>query len=268
MALRLSKIEPFGLMIEPEMAGAELRDLEIEHLRGLFRKEQLLLLRGFGPLKSAEDFARYCASWGEISKWPFGEVLVLKEQKNPEDHIFDNNYVPMHWDGMYRCVEAPLAGQGGRTTFSHTGRVLEKAVPKTRELWEKVIGRYERKMEFYDSITESRVVTTHPFRDFPVIRYNEPPKSELAKFLNPPVLKFSGASELKLQEFHQSLQAAIYAPHAFYAHEWQAGDLVVADNFTLLHGREGFQTKAPRHLERVHVLSDPPLNNPGLISHA
>ena len=66
---------------------------------------------------------------------------------------------------------------------------------------------------------------------------------------------------------HQTLRESLYAPENFYAHEWQEGDVVVADNFSLLHGREAFETKAPRHLRRVHVLSNPPLDNPRLVSY-
>ncbi|MEM6730499.1 MAG: TauD/TfdA family dioxygenase, partial [Myxococcota bacterium] len=56
----------------------------------------------------------------------------------------------------------------------------------------------------------------------------------------------------------------LHAPESFYAHQWQTGDVVIADNFTLLHGREAFTSRAPRHLQRVHVLSETPFDNPGL----
>jgi alpha-ketoglutarate-dependent taurine dioxygenase len=234
-------------------------------------------LRGFRTFTGAEDFSEYCERWGEISVWPFGKVLELVERNNPEDHIFDNNYVPLHWDGMYRpqvpefqlfhCVRAPRSDQGGRTTFSNTVLALENASPHQRKLWEKATGHYQRKMEFYDSKTVSPVVDSHPLRGFSVIRYNEPPKEGYKPFVNPPILEFSGLNEQELVEFHNSLRDALYGPANFYAHEWQEGDLVVADNFSLLHGREGFETKAPRHLRRVHVLSNPPLNNPCLVSY-
>ena len=35
------------------------------------------------------------------------------------------------------------------------------------------------------------------------------------------------------------------------------GDVVVADNFSLLHGREGFTARSARHLQRVHIQSNP-----------
>lgn len=277
LEIKKTRIEPFGLLLEPHGSNGDIRDLDVDLLRELLWRERLIVLRGFRTFTGAEDFSEYCERWGEISVWPFGKVLELVERNNPEDHIFDNNYVPLHWDGMYRpqvpefqlfhCVRAPRAGQGGRTTFSNTVLALENASPQQRKLWDRVTGNYQRKMEFYDSKTVSPIIDSHPLRGFSVIRYNEPPREGFGNFVNPPTLEFSGLSPEEQVEFHRSLREALYAPASFYAHEWQEGDLVVADNFSLLHGREAFETKAPRHLRRVHVLSNPPLNNPRLVSH-
>jgi L-tyrosine isonitrile desaturase/decarboxylase len=277
MKPKLTRINPFGLLLEPSRPESDIHDLDVAMLRELIWSEQLIVLRGFRTFSSPEDLSEYCAHWGEISAWPFGNVLELVERNNPEDHIFDNNYVPLHWDGMYRpqvpefqifhCVRAPRAGQGGRTTFSNTVLALDHAPAHMRALWNSVTGSYQRKMEFYDSKTISPIVDSHPLRGFPVIRYNEPPGKGYGQFVNPPILEFSGVGVDELGEFHRSLREALYSPDNFYAHEWQEGDLVVADNFSLLHGREAFETKAPRHLRRVHVLSNPPLDNPRLVSH-
>lgn len=277
MRPEITPMLPFGVMLQATSPDDDVRDLNVELLRGLVWKERLLLLRGFRTFSGAEDFSSYCERWGEISIWPFGKVLELMERNNPEDHIFDNNYVPLHWDGMYRpqvpefqlfhCVKSPNPGQGGRTTFSNTVSVLERAPEAIRKLWERTTGHYQRKMEFYDSRTISPVVDTHPLRGFPVIRYNEPPSAGFGHFVNPPILEFTGIDAAEQVELHHTLRAALYSPEHFYAHEWQEGDLVVADNFSLLHGREGFETKAPRHLRRVHVLSNPPLDNPRLVTY-
>jgi alpha-ketoglutarate-dependent taurine dioxygenase len=271
------RIKPFGLLLQAQDHQDDLHDLDVDMLRELLWRERLIVLRGFRNFTTAEDFAGYCERWGKISVWPFGKVLELVEHNNPEDHIFDNNYVPLHWDGMYRpqvpefqifhCVRAPHIGQGGRTTFSNTVLALEQASDGTRALWQKVTGHYRRKMEFYDSKAVSPIVDSHPLRGFSVIRYNEPPREGFGQFLNPPTLDFSGLDPEELEGFHRSLREALYSPTCFYAHEWQEGDLVIADNFSLLHGREAFETKAPRHLRRVHVLSDPPVDNPRLVFH-
>jgi alpha-ketoglutarate-dependent taurine dioxygenase len=261
---------PFGALIDG--GGADIRDVDTEQLRAAFHRDHLIVLRGFRTFGDANAFADWTERFGAISIWPFGKVLELVERNNPEDHIFDNNAVPLHWDGMYRpqvpeyqifhCVSAPGVANRGRTTFSNTVLALEHASAAERAAWERVTGIYARKMEFYDSKTVSPIITRHPTRGFPVIRYNEPPSSPV--FVNPPKQSFEGAEE----DFHTSLCRALYHPSAFYAHTWQTGDVVIADNHTLLHGREGFETRAPRHLRRVHVLGNPPLNNPALVSHA
>lgn len=275
MNYQVTQLKPFGVLVEA-ISAHPVKDLNVEVLRDLFREHHLVLLRGFQTFNSSEEFADYCHTWGEVSLWPFGKVLELIEQENPADHIFDHNYVPLHWDGMYRpqvpeyqifhCVKAPLSGQGGRTTFSNTQLAFENTSEEMKEICEKVTGIYQRKMEFYHSKTISPIVTKHPFRETQVIRYNEPPTS-VDGFINPPDLEFTGIEKAQLENFHRNLKEVLYAPHCFYAHEWQEGDVVIADNFTLLHGREKFVTKAPRHLQRVHVLSNPPLNNPGLESY-
>jgi L-tyrosine isonitrile desaturase/decarboxylase len=270
-------IQPFGLLLGPKTSGDNLTELNVEDLRKLVRREHLIVLRGFHTFQDAESFSNYCERWGEISIWPFGKVLELIEQDNPVDHIFDNSYVPLHWDGMYRpqvpefqifhCVKAPLTGQGGRTTFSNTVSALKNASAETKQLWNKVTGIYHRKMEFYNSKTVAPIIDKHPNEEFSVIRYNEPPTKD-KHFVNPPELKFIGASAEELESFHLNLKNALYDQSNFYAHEWETGDVVIADNFSLLHGREEFISKSPRHLQRVHVLSNPPVDNPGLESYA
>lgn len=274
----ITRIKPFGVLIEPKIKeSTDIKDVDIASLKKLFEKEQLLVLRGFDTFKNSEDFSGYCELWGEICIWPFGKVLDLIQQENPEDHIFDNSYIPLHWDGMYRpqvpeyqifnCVKAPLEDHGGRTTFSNTILVLESSSPETNELWNKVTGIYKRKMEFYNSKTVSPIITKHPHKDFSVIRYNEPPSENKGHFVNPPDLEFSSTDKESLDLFHQSLKKALYHPNHFYAHTWQTGDVVIADNFSLLHGREEFVSKSPRHIQRVQVLSNPPFPNPGLESY-
>lgn len=277
MSYKVTHLKPFGVLLEPANVTNRVQDLNIESLRDLFRNNQLVVLRGFDTFQNAEEFSDYCEFWGEISLWPFGKVLDLIEQEKPEDHIFDHNYVPLHWDGMYRpqvpqyqifhCAKAPLPEHGGATTFSNTILALKFAHSEVKEVWEKVTGSYQRKMEFYNSKTVSPIITKHPFEDFSVIRYNEPPSEDKGHFLNPPVLEFTGIDHEQLNTFHHGLKKALYSAECFYAHEWETGDIVIADNFSLLHGRQGFISKSPRHIQRVHVLSNPPFDNPGLESY-
>ncbi len=108
-------------------------ELPAQWLKGLARSHHLLLLRGFAAFADAESLTRYCHDFGEVSCCrPFGAVLELVEQEGAEDHIFANNYVPLHWDGMYletvpefqvfHCVDAPGDSDGGRAPSARPRR--------------------------------------------------------------------------------------------------------------------------------------------------
>lgn len=276
MNYQITHLRPFGVLVEPKSKNTSIKDLDVVSLRKLFCQEQLIVFRGFDTFNSSNDFSNYCETWGNVCIWPFGKVLELVQQESPEDHIFDHSYIPLHWDGMYRpqvpeyqifnCVTAPLPGQG-RTTFSNTVSALKHAAPELKELWSKVTGIYQRKMEFYNSRTVSPIITKHPYKDFSVIRYNEPPSKDKGNFVNPPELEFTGLDRKDLEIFHSSLRETLYNPNNFYAHKWQTGDVLIADNFSLLHGREEFVSKSSRHIQRVQVLSAQPFDNPSLESY-
>lgn len=275
--MKIKELQPFGLLVEPRQAGEHVSQLDVKKLRELLRREHIIVLRGFNAFKTANEFSDYCSRFGEVSVWPFGTVLELVEQANPADHIFDHSYVPMHWDGMYRtqvpefqifhCVNAPGTDQGGRTTFSHTPLAIERASKEVRNLWARTTATYKRKMEFYDSKTVAPIIDKHPVTGTPVIRYCEPPVEGDETFVNRSLFEFEGISEEEVSELHKSLREALYDPQNFYAHVWQTDDLVLTDNYTLLHGREAFTSGSARHLRRVHVLGAPPLDNPHLVSH-
>jgi alpha-ketoglutarate-dependent taurine dioxygenase len=270
----VTHIKPFGILIEAHTHNYSVDDLSIKRLRNYFDQEKLIVLRGFKTFSSSDGFANYCQRWGEIILWPFGKVLELTKQDNPQDHIFDNSYMPLHWDGMYRsevpeyqifhCVDSPNKEQGGRTVFSNTAIVLDKSPLDLVEALKKVTVRYTRKMEFYESTTISPIITKHPYKDMSIIRYNEPPSKNIPHFINPPTIEFLGVNENQREALQLKLQELLYSPGAFYAHTWHKHDIVIADNFTLLHGREAYTSDAARHLQRVHVNSAPAFKNPGL----
>jgi len=274
MKYTIKALEPFGVLIQALDKDYSVEDISIDLLKKYFDQDKLIILRGFKTFSTSTSFANYCERWGEISVWPFGKVLDLTKHQNPEDHIFDNNYVPLHWDGMYRpeipeyqifhCLNAPANDQGGQTVFSNTSIIIDKAPAELIDLWKKVNVRYTRQMEFYNSTTFSPLIIKHPYKDKLVIRYNEPPAKDIPDFINPPGIEFFGIDKNQLETMQLKLQESLHSPEAFYAHTWHNNDIVIADNFTLLHGRQAYAKKSGRHLQRVHVNSSPKFKNPGL----
>jgi alpha-ketoglutarate-dependent taurine dioxygenase len=121
-------------------------------------------------------------------------------------------------------------------------------------------------MEYYDSKTVAPLLSKHPRTGEPVIRYSEPPPEKEQQFLNPPDQEWVGIDPKAVKSFHQALRKLLYDPRQFYAHTWRDGDLLIADNFALHHGREAFTAEAPRHLQRIQVLGNIHFKNPGLVS--
>jgi alpha-ketoglutarate-dependent taurine dioxygenase len=267
-------VSPFGVMIRPAGAEAGMTEVPVPVARDLVRRYHLLIFRGFDALPAPEELARYAASWGQVLAWSFGAVLELVEHESPVDHVFDSTGVSFHWDGMFvdripefqifQCVKALDEGQGGRTIFCDTTRVLDDADAATQKLWESLTLTYRvTKESHYGGTAVSPLVVEHPARGFPTLRYLEP-VSENIGYVNRPGVKFHDVPDERVAEIEQTLRDALYEPRHCYAHKWQTGDVVVSDNCTLLHGREPYISRCGRHLRRVHVLSDPPLMNPAL----
>lgn len=266
--------EPFGLLVQATAANARLDRLPADFLLDRARRHRLLVLRGFTPFTEPDELIEFGATLNEVAVWDFGAVLDLVEQVDPADGVFGSNWLPFHWDGMFfdrvpefqvfHCVAAPGANQGGRTMFCDTSLALANATPAIRATWAETEVVYTiSQVAHYGGGARSPLVVPHPDRGYPTMRYHEPVPVNL-KYPNPITVRVADAPADKAAVIQRTVRDALYDPRNHYAHEWQTGDVVIADNYTLLHGREAFTTRASRHLRRVHVLGDPPLANPAL----
>ena len=82
-----------------------------------------------------------------------------------------------------------------------------------------------------------------------VLRFAEPVKD-----LNPVRLAIDGLPAVRHGEFLAEMHRRLNDSAVCYAHEWRPGDVVLADNHALLHGRRAYTQAAPRHLRRVNIL--------------
>ncbi|MER7000259.1 TauD/TfdA family dioxygenase [Streptomyces sp. NPDC000410] len=264
----LAASRPFGIRLTAAGAGTPLDAVPVPYLRDLVREHRIAVLRGFTPPAGASGLEGYARSWGSLLSWPFGNVFDVLAHEEPADHVFDTGFMPFHWDGMYRefipefqifhCVEAPDGAEGGRTLFCDTTRVLAAAGPDTVDRWRSVtLGYRNRKMSHYGGVVVSPLIEPHPVLGHPVLRYLEPvPEGE--HVINPPEVNVEGLDDPAAEAaLLAALSAVVRDPAHLLAHRWQSDDIVVADNYTLLHTREPYRRGVPRHLRRVHVLGDP-----------
>lgn len=271
----ISQLASFGTLVTPEDPTVDCLDLPVDQLRALAGHSRLVLMRGFANRFTGQALADYARRWGQIMSWPFGDVLDVVEKARSPEHIFDSLYVPLHWDGMYRttvpefqifyCVDAGPLNTGGETVFVDTIGLLNDTPAPLLEKWRAVDTTCSiPNVSHYGGCVRSALVVDHPVHHMPAIRYN-PPVDAIAGFRNPHTVAYHGLDEASMRQAVASLHRCLDGAAHRYEHAWQTGDVLIADNLALLHGRNAFTHGSSRHLQRVHVHADPVLVNSGLI---
>ncbi|HEX8686465.1 MAG TPA: TauD/TfdA family dioxygenase, partial [Pyrinomonadaceae bacterium] len=219
----------------------------------------VVVARGFAPLEG-EALPAFGRRFGEVLEWDFGEVNELRVRDGAGNYLYTNHEVPFHWDGafvgrvpryiIFQCDAAPPPGAGGETLFCDTRRLLERAARDVRESWARVSITYStEKVVHYGGTFTSPLLASHPVGGEPVLRYAEPVDD-----LNPVRLEIEGVADGEREAFLRDMRRRLREPEVCYAHAWRDGDILVADNHALLHGRRAFAESAPRHIRRVNVL--------------
>lgn len=255
-SLQKTSLKPFGLLLQ---GSGNLAALEVSHLRTLVEEHRLVVLRGFDSL-GKDVFIEYARTWGPLLEWNFGEVLELEVADEPKNYLFTTGDVPLHWDGafakqepnfqVFQCLKAPIPGSGGETVFCEATQAIEMATPEQRKRWEKISITYRTdKLAHYGGEITSKLVTTNPKTGTARLRFAEPPGPDTVD-LNPLSLHIEGGNASLIDE----MRNVLYSDENCYAHSWQDGDFLLADNFALLHGRRPFSAHSPRHIQRIHVL--------------
>jgi alpha-ketoglutarate-dependent taurine dioxygenase len=257
--LTTEQLSPFGLVINAETPGASLTDIEPSVLRNKLEEHRVVVLREFAPLV-ANAFPAYCQKFGEILEWEFGSVNQLRVKEDAQNYLYTNHAVPFHWDGafvsrvphyiFFHCDLAPTEGSGGETLFCDSTRVLSYASTECEEQWKQTVITYTtEKVVHYGGTFTSPMVAKHPLNDTLVLRYAEPVDD-----INPVELVIHNLSDEEQAKFISNMGHRLNDERVCYAHRWQTGDVVIADNFTLLHGRRAFEHGTVRDIRRVNVL--------------
>jgi alpha-ketoglutarate-dependent taurine dioxygenase len=250
---------PFGLEVSADRRDTPLGEVDAEQLRAWVAAHRLALLRGF-RVGDDEAMLAFCRQLGTILEWEFGAVNELQVRPDARNYLYTTAAVPMHWDGafvgrvphtiFFHCQAAPPAGSGGETTFCDAVAVLKRASPEERKQWQGVSVTYTtEKVVHYGGTFTAPLVGRHPVSGEEVLRYAEPVED-----LNPVRLEIHGLPAGHVTTFIEDMHRRLNDPELCYAHAWQTGDVVLADNHGLLHGRRAFTRAAARHLRRVNIL--------------
>jgi alpha-ketoglutarate-dependent taurine dioxygenase/4-hydroxybenzoate polyprenyltransferase len=257
MSTRL--LEPFGIEVSVP-AGSEWGAIDAEQVRAWVAAHRVVVIRGVRDMKKGE-LPLAARRLGPLQVWPFGSVNELIPDPQARNYLYTTREVPLHWDGafagrvprylFFHCVAADVwdGGGGGETLFVDTTRVLARADDATKDRWRALSFAYETEtIAHYGGRFRASVVASHPDSGEAVIRFAEPVAD-----LNPVTVRAEGLSPLASAARVTELRLALRDPSAVLAHAWRAGDLVIADNHALLHGRRAFPGGERRHIRRVNV---------------
>lgn len=263
---------PFGRELGPSEASRCLQG-DVAPLRALVRAHGAVILRDVARcIPDAASLAALGARWGQVMPWPFGPVLKVEERAVPRDLVFDHAHMPLHWDGSYReampefmmlyCHRA--ASRGGRTLLVDTRRVIRQADAATLDTWRAISVTYLKGGRVhYSGAAHSPLVVKHPVTGEDVLRF-EGPFPHAHPLVNPPERIWHGIAEQGITRTEADLATRLLDPNCCLAHRWSEGDLVIGDNFALLHGRESFEAGSARSLWRVQIHADPLVLNPAV----
>lgn len=259
MNLNTRRLDPFGLEITAAAPGLTLNSVSIPQLRSWVAEHRVTIFRGLES-PSDESMLDFCRQLGSILEWEFGAVNELQVRDSARNYLYTSREVPFHWDGaflgriphyiFFHCQIAPPVGSGGETTFCDTVQLLERIAPEERRRWEEVRITYQTdKVVHYGGSFESPMLASHPVTGETVLRFAEPVHD-----LNPVRLTIDGVPAEEQPAFLARIHEQLNDPAVCYAHAWRQGDIVLADNHALLHGRRAFSLPAARHLRRVNIL--------------
>ena len=255
----LQQVKPFGLIVKSPQQGADLRSISVPILQQWIDNHRVIILRGFAAL-AGEQLPKFCLQLGEILEWDFGAVNDLRVQPEARNYLYTNREVPFHWDGafagrvphyiFFHCDVAPAPDSGGETLFCDTSLLLAQAPLERRKLWERTTITYTtEKIVHYGGTFSSPIICSHPLTGDEVLRFAEPVAD-----LNPVQLYIKGIPDQAQAAFLKDMHERLNDDDVCYRHQWQAGDVVIADNYVLLHGRSGFKENTKRQIRRVNIL--------------
>lgn len=249
---------PFGVEVTAGTPGLTLDAVPVPQLRSWISEHRLAVLSGF-VAPPDEQMLSFCRQLGPILEWEFGAVNELQVREEARNYLYTSHEVPFHWDGafagrvphyiFFHCQVAPPPGCGGETTFCDTVRLLQGISPEERHRWQGIRVTYSTdKVVHYGGTFTAPLLGTHPLSGETVLRFAEPVED-----LNPVRLEIEGVPADEQPTFLARMHKLLNDPAVCYTHAWNAGDVVVADNHALLHGRRAFTQPAARHLRRVNI---------------
>lgn len=153
---------------------------------------------------------------------------------------------------IFQCAEAGSKEEGGATTFFDGRLILESQDGHTIDDWKNTRLSYFTPQSYFGGKTMTYpMIMQHPQTGDSILRYHPPWNSSIQQV----TVSSAEKSSEQLDQLIKNMQEILFDPRWYLEYYWTKGDLLVADNHYLLHGRTEMLSKTTqRHLLRIQVL--------------
>lgn len=262
------EVSKFGAPLGGVVSGVDLRsvdDAQFAAIKAAFAEH--LVLAFPGQELSIDEQLAFASRFGELQKHPFyrgaeyPELMKLENRgkaKNPNEHWHsDMSYEPTPPKiTMLYALEAPAIG--GDTAFANQHLALAELSDQLQEQLRTMnaVHSAEGLARLYQRDPADAPRAVHP-----VIRRHEDRGDDALYVCRAFTTKFEGWRTAESNGLLDYLYEHSARPDFQARHRWQAGDLVMWDNRSVLHYAVHDHGDAARTIHRVQVQGDPPANS-------
>jgi alpha-ketoglutarate-dependent taurine dioxygenase len=271
---------PTGTIIRPAnvsegIPAPSIAAIPMNKVRIISQNFSPVVLRGFKEHDKEELFIETAHKLGKVLTWEsaFGLILKIKDSGEVDrsaNNVTSNEAMPMHFDGIFKFVDHtdPVTGEvkkvltppryqyftcistapkgTGYTLFANS-RLFWRHLPApwTLERLQKVTWDMVNDGFWKAKQTGLPLVLPHKETGAPCLRWHQP-------WTNTKFSKYYVTIENDDQSLVDVINKQIYDYRICLRFEWEAGDLVINDNMSMLHTRTAFTDSSEREMWRIH----------------
>ena len=211
----------------------------------------------FKKVPTKENFiVNFANSIGSIRRTNFGEFFDVKSKPNPNDLAYTSLPLAPHTDNPYRnpvpciqmlhCIDNEVSG--GYSTLVDGYTVTQKLKKNFPEFYE-ILSKVKVRFQFIDQtvILEdwAEMINLDENGDFKQVRFS--PRLDFVPLLDKEKLELYYSARKKISELYNSDKFRI-------EFKLSKGDLLMMDNYRLLHGRTSYETsEGERFLQGCYI---------------
>ncbi|KAH6674834.1 Pyoverdine/dityrosine biosynthesis protein-domain-containing protein [Halenospora varia] len=279
MDLDFKYLYPTGIMISPKNGSQSpsLKDVPMQKVRKLSTDCSPVILRGFKDTLDNDVYTSKAYDLGKPAEWTFGIKTSVKDSRgsNPDpvtSIVTSNEAMPMHFDGFFFLIDkvqpdgttkkvssqpryqyftavSPSTPGSGKTLFASSLLLFRNLPhPHKAEDLKRLTWDCRHSSNWDEHMKEIPLVAPHPDTGEDCLRYHEPWPQWKTKFTYNRISIENGP-----QWYIDLIDEMLYDRRVTLTFEWLQGDVLVSDNYKMLHTRTGFSGTEDRELWRIHV---------------